>query len=146
MNIVKHFSRPWTLLRFRSISSSIRSASSALQASIDCSLLSGVSISSIELTLFTSSVFKPSISHIRAKGVAPFHFLCHSDYDDAEDLKSYLKDVSSLKLPPSSSSDPALLAVLLWARDGGAEFGRDVAGEDCFDCALRDTVLPLSRA
>ena len=73
-------------------------------------------------------------------------FLCNGDADNAEWLKSYLKDVSSLKLPPSSSSDPALLAVLLGARDGGDEFDREVAGEDCFDCALRDTVLPLSRA
>ena len=73
-------------------------------------------------------------------------YLCNGDADDAEELKSYLKDVSSLRLPPSSSSDPALLAVLLGARDGGDEFDREVAGEDCFDCALRDTVLPLSRA
>lgn len=49
--IVKHFSRPRILLRFRLKSSAIRSASSALQASIGWSFLSCRSISSIEFTL-----------------------------------------------------------------------------------------------
>lgn len=62
--------------------------------------------------------------------------------------KSYLNDVSSLRSPPSSSSDPCLLAALLALREGGAELGRELAGEDCPDraFALRETVLLLSRA
>ena len=61
---------------------------------------------------------------------------------------SYLKDVSSLRFPPSSSSDPCLLAALLALRDGGAELGRELPGEDWADraFALRETVLLLSRA
>ncbi len=60
----------------------------------------------------------------------------------------YLNDVSSLRFPPSSSSDPCLLAALLALRDGGAELARELAGEDCADraFALRETVLLLSRA
>lgn len=59
-----------------------------------------------------------------------------------------LKDVSSLRFPFSSSSEPALLTarLRLAARDGGAELGVEEAGVDCLDLALRDTVLPLSRA
>lgn len=54
--IVKHFSRPLILLRFRSRISAIRSASSALQASIGWSFLSCRSISSIKLTLMISLI------------------------------------------------------------------------------------------
>ena len=62
--------------------------------------------------------------------------------------KTNLKDVSSLRLPFSSSSEPAPLTgrLLLAARDGGAELGLEDAGEAFFDLALRETVFPLSRA
>lgn len=59
---------------------------------------------------------------------------------------TYLNEVSSLRFPPSSSSDPALLAFLLAARDEAAEIGLEAAGDASFDFALRDTVLLLSRA
>lgn len=59
----------------------------------------------------------------------------------------YLNDVSSLISPPvSSSSEPALLTALLAMRDDALEFDLEVAGDDCFDNALRDTVLLLSKA
>ena len=58
---------------------------------------------------------------------------------------SYLNEVSSLRFPPSSSSDAARLAFLLAAREGGPELGLELAGDDCLDRALRETVLPLSR-
>lgn len=46
----------------------------------------------------------------------------------------------------SSSSEPALLTAVLATRDGALELDLEVAGDDCFDNALRDTVLLLSRA
>lgn len=61
----------------------------------------------------------------------------------------YLKEVSSLSSSFSSSSDPCLLCPLLRlaAREEDAgDASLDVAGEDCFERALRDMVLPLSRA
>lgn len=63
-------------------------------------------------------------------------------------MKTNLRDVSSLRLPFSSSSELVLLTarLLLAARDDGAEPGLEDAGEPFFDLALRDTVLPLSRA
>lgn len=63
-----------------------------------------------------------------------------------EDLGAYLKDVSSVSSP--SSSEPARLTALLLLAAGEAagECVLEVAGEDCLERALRETVLPLSRA
>lgn len=60
---------------------------------------------------------------------------------------SHLKDVSSLS--SSSSSESALLLVpltLLAAREVAGELGFELAGEGTLERALRDVVLPLSRA
>ena len=60
---------------------------------------------------------------------------------------AYLKEVSSLK--SSSSSEPVPLLeplTLLGAREVAGELGLEVAGEDTFERALREVVLPLSRA
>lgn len=63
---------------------------------------------------------------------------------------AYLKLVSSLRLPPlsSSSSETSLLTTLEAERDPMAEAGRLVAGDDCCDltAALREVVLPPLRA
>lgn len=60
---------------------------------------------------------------------------------------TYLNDVSSLNSAPvSSSSEPALLTALLATRDGALELDLEVAGDDCLDCAFRDTVLLPSKA
>jgi hypothetical protein len=53
----------------------------------------------------------------------------------------YLQFVPSLAFP-SSSSEPCLLTF----RELTREFARDDARDDCFDCTLRDTVFPLSKA
>jgi hypothetical protein len=58
----------------------------------------------------------------------------------------YLNEVSSLKSPPSSSSDPALLTALLPTREFALEVPLEFAAEGCFDLAFLDMVLPLSRA
>jgi len=61
----------------------------------------------------------------------------------------YLKEVSSLRSPFPSSSEPCVLCplLLLAAREEDAgDASLDVAGEDCFERALRETVLPLSKA
>ena len=60
---------------------------------------------------------------------------------------SYLNDVSSLS--SSSSSEPARLLLpltLLGARDVAGELDLELAGEGTLERALRDVVLPLSRA
>lgn len=145
--MAKHLSRPWMLLRFRSRISEMRSANSVFQASVTCSVLSGLSISSMELTLKTSSA--------TAAGTAVPSSMCmwariattHQLSGAPKCQRSYLKDVSSLRFPPlSSSSDPALLVHLLAARDDGVEFGLEETGDAFLDCAFRDTVLPLSSA
>lgn len=59
----------------------------------------------------------------------------------------YLNDVSSLN--SSSSSEPPLLLfplTLLAARDVAGELGLELAGEESFERALREVVLPLSKA
>ena len=61
-------------------------------------------------------------------------------------ILAYLKEVSSLKFPPSSSSDPARLTFLLPTREFAAEFVLELAPEVCFDLAFFETVFPLSRA
>ena len=61
--------------------------------------------------------------------------------------KTHLKDVSSLKLPPpSSSSETFLLCVLELGLEFCREFTAEGVRDDCRDCALLETVLPLSRA
>ena len=59
----------------------------------------------------------------------------------------YLNDVSSLN--SSSSSEPPLLLfplTLLAAREVAGELGLELAGEEIFERALREVVLPLSKA
>lgn len=62
-------------------------------------------------------------------------------------MEPTLNEVSSLS--SSSSSEPALLLApltLLAARDVAGELGLELEGVDTFERALRDVVLPLSRA
>ena len=64
-----------------------------------------------------------------------------------ERRQSYLKEVSSLS--SSSSSEPPLLLfplTLLVARDVAGELDFELAGDETLERALRDVVLPLSRA
>ncbi len=103
----------------------MRSARSARHASVIGSGVSPLRSSSNELVLADGSA------------------AVRQDY-----LQTNLKEFSSLRLPFSSSSELVLLMarLLLAARDDGAELGVEEAGEPFFDLALRDTVLPLSRA
>lgn len=141
----KVVSRPWTLLRFRSMISSIRSAKSACHAAEVCSVSSTASISSMELTLqLESASHRDFVKRCS----------CVENIESNKDCASlstsrwdpHLQDVPSLRLPSPSSSEPALLAVLLAPRELGAELPLEVGREVWRDCALRDTVLPLSSA
>jgi len=61
--------------------------------------------------------------------------------------EAHLNDVSSLRLPPpSSSSDASLLGIRELAREFCFEPEREFEGEACFDFCFFDTVLPLSNA
>lgn len=61
--------------------------------------------------------------------------------------KAHLNDVSSLRLPPpSSSSDASLLGIRELAREFCFEAVRELDGEACLDFCFFDTVLPLSNA
>jgi hypothetical protein len=125
---VRHSSRPLLLLPLRSVSSSMRSLSSCLSESGASSLKSSLArSSSIELMLEKTKS-------------------AHGAWSQVCSL-NYLNDVSSLRLPPpSSSSDASRLAIRELTREFCFEAKREFVGEACLDFCFLDTVLPLSSA
>src|SRR5437763_9429275 len=124
----RHSSRPLPLLPLRSLSSSMRLLSSCLSTSGACSLKSSLAMSSsIELML-------EQAKSARRVWCRPRN-------------RNHLNDVSSLRLPPpSSSSDASLLAIRELECEFCFEARREFVGEACLDFCFFDTVLPLSSA